>query len=329
VYYDKVLLKHYKGQVLEEDHYYPFGLTLSTTTVNPLEKNNFKFVTKELQPDLGLNWYDFGARPFDMQTGRFITTDPHAEKYTSTSPSAYALNNPVLYNDINGMDPNHPWYAGFMRLFGIGYENAPENIREAREVNNNIHALSATSNQLQEGNGRMEDAMSWLPFGKSYAASLQLMTGRDPTGRDRSQGEIAMVGIGSGALDAFGGKVFGKVGGWLVKTEVHHIIPKQIFREGSELIENAVEGGFRQEAEVNKIVLAKFSKATGNGAHGNHPGYTDFIRSEMGKFSEGLEKAGQPITPENASKFMNDLMNRTRQTIEKNPDMKLNNLFRD
>jgi hypothetical protein len=35
------------------------------------------------------------------------------------------------------------------------------------------------------------------------------------------------------------------------------------------------------------------------------------------------------FTPDNASKFMNGLMNDIRQTIQKNPDMKLNNLFRD
>jgi hypothetical protein len=41
---------------------------------------------------------------YDPVLGRWMTTDPLAEKYYSISPYAYCANNPVKYIDPNGMD---------------------------------------------------------------------------------------------------------------------------------------------------------------------------------------------------------------------------------
>ncbi len=102
LYYDRVSVVFYKGEVLEENHYYPFGLTLSTASGNANEKNNYKLTTKELQDDLGLNWYNFGARMQDMQTGRWLQIDPYAEKTYAESPYSYVGNTPSSYVDVQG-----------------------------------------------------------------------------------------------------------------------------------------------------------------------------------------------------------------------------------
>jgi RHS repeat-associated protein len=57
---------------------------------------------KELQEDLGLQWYDYGARMYDAAVGRFFAQDRFAEKYLDFSPYQYTLNNPIKYIDING-----------------------------------------------------------------------------------------------------------------------------------------------------------------------------------------------------------------------------------
>ncbi|MDH6343645.1 RHS repeat-associated protein, partial [Parabacteroides sp. PFB2-12] len=43
------------------------------------------------------------ARYYDPALGGFLTMDPLAEKYYSTSPYAYCLNNPMRYVDPTGM----------------------------------------------------------------------------------------------------------------------------------------------------------------------------------------------------------------------------------
>ena len=85
------------GAVTETNHYYPFGGTFASGTVQP-----YKYNGKELDTKAGLNWYDYGARHYDAALGRFTTQDPLAKDYYATSPYGYCLNNPVKFVDPDG-----------------------------------------------------------------------------------------------------------------------------------------------------------------------------------------------------------------------------------
>ena len=65
--------------------------------------NNNLYNGKELQPDYDLQWYDYGARFYDPQLGRFHTVDPLAEDYNNQSHYLYAFNNPIRYIDYMGL----------------------------------------------------------------------------------------------------------------------------------------------------------------------------------------------------------------------------------
>ncbi|MCB0743811.1 MAG: hypothetical protein KDC67_07905 [Ignavibacteriae bacterium] len=71
---------------------------------------NFKKVSNEhsarsaeLQDELNLNLYDYGARNYDPALGRWMNLDPLAAKMPSWSPYSFSFNNPIYFIDPDGM----------------------------------------------------------------------------------------------------------------------------------------------------------------------------------------------------------------------------------
>ncbi|VXC03113.1 RHS repeat-associated core domain protein-containing protein [Flavobacterium sp. 9AF] len=114
VWFDDVSIKRVNPntEIVEENNYYPFGLKhkdsnnlLNLATANAVAQK-YKYNGKELQDELGLNFYDYGARNYDPALGRWMNMDPLAEQMRRHSPYNYAFDNPVRFIDPDGMAPN-------------------------------------------------------------------------------------------------------------------------------------------------------------------------------------------------------------------------------
>lgn len=76
----------------------------SSYSQNKFQYNGKELQSKEFSDNSGLEFYDFGARNFDPQIGRWNVQDAKAEAYTGWSPYNYVLNNPLKYVDPKGED---------------------------------------------------------------------------------------------------------------------------------------------------------------------------------------------------------------------------------
>ncbi len=65
-------------------------------------KNLHLYNGKELQEDFDLDWYDYGARLYDVELGRWHVVDPLAEEAYSWTPYRAFYCNTIRYIDIGG-----------------------------------------------------------------------------------------------------------------------------------------------------------------------------------------------------------------------------------
>ena len=119
VFFDNMSVIQITGPVLEEIHYYPFGLTMAGISDQAMLKleNRFKFSGielnhKEFSDGSGLEWYDYVHRSYDPQIGRFIQIDGLASIFPWQSSYISMDDNPILKTDPTGMAASHIYDLG-------------------------------------------------------------------------------------------------------------------------------------------------------------------------------------------------------------------------
>ncbi|MGG5207298.1 RHS repeat-associated core domain-containing protein [Chryseobacterium sp. MIQD13] len=89
-------------EVTDQNEYYPFGMNVprgEKAIFGTASMYNYKYNGKELQ-ETGM--YDYGARMYMADIGRWGVVDNYSENYFSLSPYNYVAGNPIKFIDVNG-----------------------------------------------------------------------------------------------------------------------------------------------------------------------------------------------------------------------------------
>lgn len=119
--------------VTQRSSYFPFGMVAEQTNSysSGILGNKFLYNGKELQDDdiagVKLDWYDYGARFYDPQIGRFTTVDPMASEREWLSPYNFCSLNPISRIDPTGALDD--WYET-----PEGEKKYDENIHSAKDM---------------------------------------------------------------------------------------------------------------------------------------------------------------------------------------------------
>jgi RHS repeat-associated protein len=111
VYFDNFNVALNRGRIIEEDHYYAYGLKIAAISSQKLGDineghldNKNLYNDKELFDDADLDWYDYGFRNYDAQIGRFTQLDPLTWDYPELTNYQYASCEPIANIDLDGLE---------------------------------------------------------------------------------------------------------------------------------------------------------------------------------------------------------------------------------
>jgi RHS repeat-associated protein len=107
---------------------------------------------KEWQDEADMDWYDFEARNYSPELGRWMNPDPLVENFYAFSPYNYVFNNPLYFIDPNGMSPEGNWDGKTINLDEVVISNFDTNLIYQYRMHFGTHFIMTMVEMIFIGN---------------------------------------------------------------------------------------------------------------------------------------------------------------------------------